>query len=275
MIQAKLGFIGAGNMNRAIIDGLLSAGVNPQHIAVSNRSEQKLGYFADRGLTTSTSNTEVAALADVLILGVKPAQLLDVAQELKATCAATKPLVISVAAGVLTEQIAEVLGADTPIVRAMPNTPSTIGEGAAGLFANSLVNDGQRELAKTIIQACGIAVWVEQESLIDAVIAVAGSAPAYFFYILETMVDEAEKLGLNPKDAKALAVQTCLGGARLVQSTETDLATLRNNVTSPGGTTQAALASFKASGLDETLRAGMQAAVARAQEMAAEAARGR
>lgn len=275
MIQAKLGFIGAGNMNRAIIDGLLSAGVSPQDMAVSNRSAQKLGYFADRGLTTSTSNTEVAALADVLILGVKPAQLLDVALELKATCATTKPLVISVAAGVLTEQIVDVLGADMPIVRAMPNTPSTIGEGAAGLFANAAVSEAQRELAKTIIEACGIAIWVEQESLIDAVIAVAGSAPAYFFYILETMVDEAQKLGLNPNDAKALAVQTCLGAARLVQSTETDLATLRNNVTSPGGTTQAALASFKASGLDETLRTGMQAAVARAQEMAAEAAGGR
>ena len=275
MIQAKLGFIGAGNMNRAIIDGLLRAGVNPQQLAVSNRSAQKLDYFAASGLTTSTSNIDVAAVSDVLILGVKPAQLLDVAQELKATCAATKPLVISVAAGVLTDQITDVLGADIPVVRAMPNTPSTIGEGAAGLYANAAVSDAQRELAKTIIQACGIAVWVEQESLIDAVIAVAGSAPAYFFYILETMVDEAQKLGLDPADAKALAVQTCLGAARLVQSTETDLATLRNNVTSPGGTTQAALASFKVSGLDETLRAGMQAAVARAKEMAAEAAGGR
>lgn len=275
MIQAKLGFIGAGNMNRAIIDGLLSAGANPKQLAVSNRSPEKLGYFADRGLSTSTSNTEVAAASDVLILGVKPAQLLDVAQELKATCAATKPLVISVAAGVLTEQIADVLGEDIPIVRAMPNTPSTIGEGAAGLYSNAAVSEAQRDLAKTIIEACGIAIWVEQESLIDAVIAVAGSAPAYFFYILETIVDEAQKLGLNPNDAKALAVQTCLGAARLVQSTETDLATLRNNVTSPGGTTQAALASFKASGLDESLRMGMQAAVARAQEMAAEAARGR
>lgn len=275
MIQAKLGFIGAGNMNRAIIDGLLSAGANPKQLAVSNRSPEKLGYFADRGLSTSTSNTEVAAASDVLILGVKPAQLLDVAQELKATCAATKPLVISVAAGVLTKQIADVLGEDIPIVRAMPNTPSTIGEGAAGLYSNAAVSEAQRDLAKTIIEACGIAIWVEQESLIDAVIAVAGSAPAYFFYILETMVDEAQKLGLNPNDAKALAVQTCLGAARLVQSTETDLATLRNNVTSPGGTTQAALASFKASGLDESLRMGMQAAVARAQEMAAEAARGR
>lgn len=275
MIQAKLGFIGAGNMNRAIIDGLLSAGANPKQLAVSNRSPEKLGYFADRGLSTSTSNTEVAAASDVLILGVKPAQLLDVAQELKATCAATKPLVISVAAGVLTKQIADVLGEDIPIVRAMPNTPSTIGEGAAGLYSNAAVSEAQRDLAKTIIEACGIAIWVEQESLIDAVIAVAGSAPAYFFYILETMVDEAHKLGLNPNDAKALAVQTCLGAARLVQSTETDLATLRNNVTSPGGTTQAALASFKASGLDESLRMGMQAAVARAQEMAAEAARGR
>lgn len=275
MIQAKLGFIGAGNMNRAIIDGLLSAGANPKQLAVSNRSPEKLGYFADRGLSTSTSNTEVAAASDVLILGVKPAQLLDVAQELKATCAATKPLVISVAAGVLTKQIADVLGEDIPIVRAMPNTPSTIGEGAAGLYSNAAVSEAQRDLAKTIIEACGIAIWVEQESLIDAVIAVAGSAPAYFFYILETIVDEAQKLGLNPNDAKALAVQTCLGAARLVQSTETDLATLRNNVTSPGGTTQAALASFKASGLDESLRMGMQAAVARAQEMAAEAARGR
>lgn len=262
-------------MNRAIIDGLLRAGVNPQQLAVSNRSAQKLDYFAASGLTTSTSNIDVAAVSDVLILGVKPAQLLDVAQELKATCAATKPLVISVAAGVLTDQITDVLGADIPVVRAMPNTPSTIGEGAAGLYANAAVSDAQRELAKTIIQACGIAVWVEQESLIDAVIAVAGSAPAYFFYILETMVDEAQKLGLDPADAKALAVQTCLGAARLVQSTETDLATLRNNVTSPGGTTQAALASFKVSGLDETLRAGMQAAVARAKEMAAEAAGGR
>ena len=275
MIQAKLGFIGAGNMNRAIIDGLLSAGVNAQQLAVSNRSAPKLDYFADRGLTTSTSNAEVATASDVLILGVKPAQLLDVAQELKTICATNKPLVISVAAGVLTQQIAEVLGVDTPIVRAMPNTPSTIGEGAAGLFATAAVSEAQRELAKTIIEACGIAVWVEQESLIDAVIAVAGSAPAYFFTILETMVDEAQKLGLNAADAKALAVQTCLGAARLVQSTETDLATLRNNVTSPGGTTQAALASFRASGLDETLRAGMHAAVTRAQEMAAEAAGGR
>jgi pyrroline-5-carboxylate reductase len=266
----KLAFVGAGNMNSAIIEGLLIAGETPSSISVSNRSATKLERLNELGVATSTSNVEACDQADIVVLGVKPAQILDVCREVQASVARSNALVLSVAAGVTVAQLEQVLGSNTPIVRAMPNTPSTVGAGAAGLFANAAVSAKGKADAQRVLEACGIATWVESEDLIDAVIAVAGSAPAYFFYILEALVEEGINLGLAPEQAQTLAVQTCFGAAKLCQNAETDLATLRNKVTSPGGTTQAALATFKELNLQGTIKAGMRAAVARAREMAQE-----
>ena len=270
MIGSQLSFIGAGNMNRAIIEGLLAADIPAQQLAVSNRSPDKLNAFESLGLVVSYSNVHIVEQADVVVLGVKPSQILGVVKEIREALYRSRPLLISLAAGIQTPQILAILGADYPLVRAMPNTPATIGEGAAGLYATAGVSNEQRVLAKAIIDACGVSIWVDDEVLIDTVIAVAGSAPAYFFSILETLIDEAHKCGLPAEDARILAVQTCLGAAKLFQHSETNLATLRNNVTSPGGTTQAALETFARLDLDGTLRAGMQAAIQRAQQLALE-----
>ena len=270
MSLTKLAFVGAGNMNSAIIEGLLNAGDTPSSISVSNRSATKLERFSKLGVATHTNNSDACDQADIIVLGVKPVQILDVCREIQTTVARSGALVLSVAAGVTIAQLEQVLGRETPIVRAMPNTPSTVGAGAAGLFANAAVSEKGKVDAQRVLEACGIATWVESEELIDAVIAVAGSAPAYFFYILEALVEEGINLGLAPEQAQTLAVQTCFGAAKLCQNAEIDLATLRNKVTSPGGTTQAALTTFKELNLQGTIKAGMRAAVARAREMAQE-----
>jgi pyrroline-5-carboxylate reductase len=178
-----------------------------------------------------------------------------------------KPAVVSIAAGIPLIALENWLGTDIALVRAMPNTPALVMSGATGLFANSLLTEQQKQIVEQLFQAVGIACWVEQEELIDAVIAVSGSGPAYFFLVLEAMQKIGQELGLPKNTAEQLSLHTALGASKMAIDSEATAAQLRQQVTSPGGTTQAAIGSFEQQGLEDIFRQAMTSAVARADEM--------
>jgi len=203
-------------------------------------------------------------------LAVKPQVLQTVCKHIQPSIQAQQPLIISVAAGIRTEDINRWLGDHQAIVRAMPNTPALIQSGATGLFANAQVTAQQKEHAEHIMRAAGLTVWVEQENKIDAVTALSGSGPAYYFLFMEAMEHAAQELGLDPKTAHLLTMQTALGAAKMVLESSDDCATLRKNVTSPNGTTEKAIQTFEAEGLRTMVAKAMQAAHHRANELANE-----
>lgn len=271
MKEHKIAFIGAGNMSAAIIGGLISMGVDAKNIMACNPSRPKLDDLEETyGIVTSQDNAAVAGWADVIILGVKPQKMSvacsSILEHLTAK-AKKKPLIISVAAGITIQSIETWLG-DYPIVRSMPNTPSLIQMGATGLHANHLVDSAQKQLADTLFQAVGITVWVDEEKLINAVTAVSGSGPAYFFYFMEAIQAAGEELGLSPETAKQLTLQTALGAAQMASQGKLSPKHLRERVTSPGGTTQQALTSLSDSNLKQVVAKALQAADLRAEELA-------
>jgi len=238
-----IGFIGSGNMAEALIKGIITAGVyKPENIFISDIRPERLDFLTKRyGVQKADSNAALAAKADVLVLSVKPQNMTDALQSIKDAVGADA-LVISIAAGVKVANIAAVLG-DKAIVRVMPNTPALIGEGASALFANNKAKP-LLEKAKSIFSAVGKTVVVDDEGLIDAVTAVSGSGPAYYFLLMEEMIKAAVELGLSDEVAKDLVLQTAKGAGLL--AIEADgrgerPAQLRQKVTSPGGTTEAAL----------------------------------
>ena len=266
----KIAFIGAGNMNRAIIAGLVNNGVEPTTITVSNPSAPKREALANElGIHQTSSNTLAAEHADIIVLGVKPHLITTVCQELAESIDVAHKCFISVAAGTTMAQIQAALGENKSVIRSMPNTPSQIGLGVTGAFASSQVSDEQRVAADRLMKATGIVKWLEQESEIDHIIAVSGSGPAYFFLFMEAMANEAERLGFSSTEARALVQQTALGAAQMVVDNDISIGELRENVTSKGGTTQAALNTFTEGGLPQLVSDAMQAAIARAKEMAA------
>lgn len=262
----KVVFIGGGNMAGAIIDGLLKAKQSHHlslKIGVSDFDEVKLAEFEQKGLEISTPPNagELIAAADVVVLAVKPQVMASVCQDVAKHL--DGQLVLSVAAGLSVVSLSQMLGGYLHIVRCMPNLPASVGLGASGLYSQT--DDESKALAQAIMQASGITVWLSDESLMHAVTAVAGSAPAYFFYVLEGMIQKAVALGLDADDAKALAVQTMLGAAHLAQQGEPDV--LRAQVTSKGGTTAAAIDSFTDAHLHQSIDDAMQACVDRSQEL--------
>lgn len=273
----RIAFIGAGNMAAAIMAGMIKQGIAPASITVCAPSEANRTRLAENlGVSHSSDNSAAAAEADILILAVKPQMMQQVCRELAPHRNPTG-LVVSVAAGITCDSMTAWLdaGHSTPaaIVRSMPNTPSHIGLGACGLYANSATTDSQREQAQSILAAVGIAVWVKNEDEINAVTAVSGSGPAYFFLIFEAMIDAAVKQGLDRETATQLTLQTGLGAAKLAQSSEDDVVALRRKVTSPNGTTERAIASFEENTLRDTVEAAMQACHDRAQQLATELAK--
>lgn len=245
MSKPKLAFIGAGNMAKSIIGGLIAEGYPAGQITASGpRAEalEKLGN--DLRIAVTTDNTQAVAAAEVVILAVKPQILKNVAQELRMVLT-HKPLIISVAAGITTASIDKWLGLDRAIVRSMPNTPSMVQEGATGLYANACTTEAQRALAAEIMGAVGLVQWLEDEALINAVTAVSGSGPAYFFLVMEAMIDAGVELGLSRECASELTVQTALGAALLAKKGNVDVMELRRRVTSPNGTTEQAIKSFE------------------------------
>lgn len=268
---AKVAFVGAGNMARSLIGGLLQQGYPADHIACSAPSEASLAAVKQMGaVVTSTSNIDVIAGADVVIMAVKPQVMRDVLAPLMNMLTSKKPLLVSIAAGISCGSLQSWAGEGVPIVRCMPNTPSLLQVGATGLFATDAVSREQQETANVILSAVGTVVWVKQESELDAVTAVSGSGPAYFFLFMEAMQEAGEKLGLTPEAAAQLTHQTALGAARMALESDADVVELRKRVTSPNGTTQAAIESFIASDIKNTVEQAMNAAVARSQALAKE-----
>lgn len=243
--QASLTFIGGGNMAGSIIGGLLAAGIDARRITVSDPSSESLDRVRQLGeVNTTQDNATAVAGADVVILAVKPQVMRDIAEALVPALQQRQPMVISIAAGIRSASLSQWLGGNCPVVRCMPNTPALLASGATALHADQQVSEDQRQLAEAILQAVGLSVWVEQESELDVVTAVSGSGPAYFFLLMEAMQAEAEAMGMKPDTASQLIAQTALGAARMAQESGSAPAELRRQVTSPGGTTEAALNQF-------------------------------
>jgi len=268
---AKIAFIGAGNMARSLIGGLLKQGYPADHIACSDPVKASLAAIAEMGaVNTSTINADIIATADVVILAVKPQVMRDVLAPLKDLLTSKKPLLISIAAGIESNSLQNWAGEAVPIVRCMPNTPALLQVGATGLYATSDVTSTQRETAETILSAVGIVVWANEESELDAVTAVSGSGPAYFFLLMEAMQQVGEQLGLSDEAAAQLTQQTALGAARMALESDVDVAELRKRVTSPNGTTQAAVESFQANDIHGMVEKALNAAFTRSQALAKE-----
>lgn len=268
--MSTIGFIGAGNMASALIGGLLARGYRPDSLAVSDPNTAQLDALASRGVFTSTDNADVLARSDVLLLATKPQVMADVLKPLAALAQEKRPLVISIAAGIPVASLNRWLGGPLPVVRAMPNTPALVQTGATGLYASEQVSHEQRLLAGDILSAVGLTLWVDQESLIDAVTAVSGSGPAYFFYVMEAMMAAGRELGLDEKAARALTLQTALGAAQMAITSDAEPAELRRRVTSPGGTTERAVKTFDEAGLGDIFARALRACATRGAELADE-----
>ncbi|HHT00025.1 MAG TPA: pyrroline-5-carboxylate reductase [Thiomicrospira sp.] len=270
-MNASICFIGAGNMAQSLIGGLIASGYDKQKITATDPTqEQRDSVTQNFGIQCFANNAEAIAHADIVVLAVKPQVLESVCQTIDDTVQENKPLIISVAAGIRSDDINRWLGGQTAIVRTMPNTPALIQTGATGLFANSFTSAEQKSQAEHILRAAGITVWVDEESKLDAVTALSGSGPAYYFLFMEAMEQTAQKLGLDEKTAHLLTLQTALGAAKMALESNQDCATLRKNVTSPNGTTERAIQTFENSGIREMVEKAMQSAQTRAKELADE-----
>lgn len=270
MLHNKITFIGAGNMASSIISGLVKGGYPADLICASDpaqQSTQKLSQLY--GIKGSQDNHESANWADVIVLAVKPQIMGVVCQALaEQEIDFSNKLMISIAAGISVQRLHALLGENTPVIRAMPNTPSLLQKGMTGLFASSQVTAENKKFSGDLLNSVGETVWVEEESMINAITAASGSAPAYFFMFMEAMQNKAMQLGFNESDARQLVLQTALGSAEMVkQNADISIATLRENVTSKGGTTAEGLRTLSEQGLTETVAKAMQAVVNRGEEM--------
>ena len=265
MKETVIGFIGAGNMAGSIIRGLIGAGKNPESIFVTDIDNEKLESIAAETGINSTTTQKISSLVDILILAVKPQFMKSVCHELINIDAVQ--LVISVAAGIRITQLEQWLDSKKAIVRCMPNTPASVGEGATGLFANDLVDNHQKELTQSIMGSVGLASWLENERDMDIVTALSGSGPAYFFLLMEAMQDVAEELGLKKEVAESLVYQTAIGASKLIRETDDSSLVLRKRVTSPGGTTERAVSKFESGNLRGLVRDALIAARDRSIEL--------
>jgi pyrroline-5-carboxylate reductase len=266
-----IAFIGAGNMASSIIGGLIESGHPPGQISAADpfpASLERLREIAP--VNVCADNAEAVATAEVVILAVKPQVMAEATNSIARTVRASGALVISIAAGVTIASMQARLGPAAAVVRCMPNTPALLGCGASALYANANVSGQQREHAQAILAAVGTVCWVPTEEALDAITALSGSGPAYFFLFMEAMIDAGCELGLDRDTAIAMATQTGLGAARMAVESDVDLAELRRRVTSPGGTTERAIQSFEDDGQRDIVARAMRAAAQRAVDMARE-----
>ncbi|ATE75252.1 MULTISPECIES: pyrroline-5-carboxylate reductase [Pseudomonas] len=267
MSKTRIAFIGAGNMAASLIGGLRAKGLDAAQIRASDPGEEtRARVKAEHGIEVFADNAQAIEGVDVVVLAVKP-------QAMKVVCEAIRPslkpnqLVVSIAAGITCASMNNWLGAQ-PIVRCMPNTPALLRQGVSGLYATAQVSAEQRQQAQELLSAVGIALWLDEEQQLDAVTAVSGSGPAYFFLLIEAMTAAGVKLGLPPEIAAQLTVQTALGAAHMAVASDVDAAELRRRVTSPAGTTEAAIKSFQAGGFEALVEKALGAAAHRSAEMA-------
>jgi pyrroline-5-carboxylate reductase len=269
LASLRITLVGGGNMARGLIGGLLRRGVPPAHITVAEpAAEARAALDREFGVHVTDDNLSASANAQVVVLAVKPQHMAAVARAL-APALVHRPLVISVAAGIRAADLSRWLGTGVPVVRAMPNRPALTGAGATGLYAEAAVAAAQRERAALVLEATGLCVWVDSEAGLDTVTALSGSGPAYFFRLAELMAEGAIAQGLDPASARALAAQTLAGAGQLVSAERSpDLARMRAEVTSKGGTTEAALNVFAERDLAGVVRAAQDAAARRSRELA-------
>lgn len=270
MNNETIAFIGGGNMARSLIGGLVARGRAPEDLRVAEPVEAlRQALAGDFGVRAREGAAEAADGAGTWVLAVKPQVMREVCEALAPLAQDQRPLVVSIAAGITTAQIDRWLGGGQAVVRSMPNTPALLGAGATGLFANAVVDAGQRRAAESLMQAAGLSAWIPDEALMDAVTGVAGSGPAYVFLLAEAMQSAAIAQGLAPETARTLVLQTLLGAARMLSESGEPAEVLRQRVTSPKGTTQAALDHFEAGGFRALVAGAVDAATRRGRELAA------
>ena len=269
MKKAKIAFIGGGNMARSIVAGLIKDAYDPHQIWVADRNLDKCQALEQTYQVHTTSDlSQAITVADIVVLAVKPQNMRSLAVEIGRQIQQQQPLLISVAAGIKLSALQSWFGQATAIVRAMPNMPAILQAGATGLFANEQTSTEQKSLAEQIMRAVGIVLWLKNEKLIDAVASVAGSGPAYYFYIMEIMQNIAEDMELSPEEATLLAKQTIFGAAKLALETNEPISSLRQQVTSKGGSTAAALAVMQKNDLHGIFEKALYASNKRADELA-------
>ena len=265
-LEGTLGFLGFGNMGGAILSGLIEAGtVSADRALVFDIDPKKNAKAKASGATVVSAPEELADKSDTLVLAVKPQTMAEALEQIRPGVS-SKTLVISIAAGISISYVQERLGRDIRVVRVMPNTPALVAAGAAGIALSENCTEDDAKAARTIFEAIGIAEMVP-ETMMDAVTALSGSGPAYFFYTVECLVRAAVAQGMDEAQAARLAAQTLLGAGRLLKESGEPASVLRERVTSKGGTTAAALEAFRQGDLEGVLASGINAAVARSKEL--------
>ena len=267
ILNCNISFIGGGNMAQALIGGLIARGVPTTRITVSDPVEKVRELLLEKDLHVTDDNVAAIRDADIVLFAVKPQVLAQVLTPLQSLLEGK--LVISIVAGAEIATISKLLETDR-IVRVMPNTPALVQTGAHGLYAGEAVSAADRDLASQVLASTGLTLWVNSEAQIDAVTAVSGSGPAYFFYMMESMIRAGKNMGLDEKVATALTLQTALGAAQMAITSANSPAELRKNVTSPNGTTQAAIEVFDRAQISQNIQAALAAAQKRSQELAEE-----
>ena len=263
-----IGFIGGGNMARSLIGGLVANGYDHNCICVSDPSADANNFIAQHyRVNISETNQQVVAASDTVVLAVKPQVVPKVLSDLSDSLQSKQPLLISIAAGIRLSDLENQIGGSLAIARVMPNTPALIQKGVSALYANSRVSDAQKSQVQTILSAVGKTVWLPNEDLLDAVTAISGSGPAYFFYLIESMEKAALELGLDSDTAHTLATETAVGAALLAASSDQAPATLRRQVTSPGGVTEAAIKVLETDDVGTSIVSAIRAGTQRSVEM--------
>ncbi len=267
VLNCNISYIGGGNMAQALIGGLIARGLPATRITVADPVEKIRQLLDEKQLSTTDNNAAAIKNADIVVLAVKPQVLAGVLQPLKGLF--DGKLIISIVAGAEIATLSQLTGSNR-IVRVMPNTPALVETGAHGLYAHDTVEVADRDLASQVLASTGLTIWVKSEAQIDAVTAVSGSGPAYFFYMMESMIRAGKNLGLDEKTATELTLQTALGAAQMAITSANTPAELRKNVTSPNGTTQAALEVFDRAQISQNIQVALAAAHKRSQELAFE-----
>lgn len=268
--NAAIAFVGGGNMARSLIGGLIAQGRDPATIHVAEPVPSLREALAvDFGVAVFEDGADAVAGASTWVFATKPQVLRAVCEALATQAQAKQPLVVSIAAGITAAQLERWLGGGIAVVRTMPNTPALLGAGVTGLFASERVDTQGRDFAEALLAAAGKTVWIDDEAQMDAVTAVSGSGPAYVFLLAEAMVDAGIGEGLPRDAARTLTLQTVLGAARMLTESDVDAAELRRRVTSPNGTTQAAIETFEAGGLRALVADAIHAARVRGAELSA------
>lgn len=257
----RIRFVGAGNMAASLMGGLINKGLTASQISASDPGPNQREYIEKQfQILTYDDNNAHFGMPDMVIIAVKPQIMKQVIKDVAPSILRTNPLVVSVAAGITTKQIKRWLGAEMAVVRTMPNTPALIGHGAIGMFANPLVSAEQLQLTEQVMDAVGTSIWVTEEADIDAVTALSGSGPAYFFMFMQYLQQAGQKLGLSEANAALLAKKTAIGSALLAERSPESLQQLKDRVTSPNGTTAAALESFAENHIEQIIEQALAAA---------------